>query len=371
MNEVTHDDEPVNIARYFVLGQDEARQTPDNMQTNDPWMDFMIGRNARSFLSSALFTRVPTVPAQVVRVNSEPLPPREQTVEPLFTREQYEPQSQWMRGTVLDGLRQAQAVTVEVKPSTASGSNDPIQYAPTAVLPVWMQYDQERESRRAIRPFAPQLYRMDYADDELEPVSKNILDVMTHREPDRKTSNELSGLYAVDMTQAEQWQRRFTTVSKDTQDELAKLRSEAKAKARRKFKAKLLGEKAEDGADIPFDGSVTQCVICLEHFVAQDLVCRLVCRHVIHDDCLKEYKTVEKANNPTCPECRGTLDKPKSFKYIHENQFACASDSSGEGSPSPKTRVIQTKRTLWLPCLYARLLYLNPRDLFKHVNPRL
>ena len=116
-------------------------------------MDYMTAGNSRSFLSRTPFTRAPTVPTQVSRVNSEPLPPREQTVESLFTREQYEAQSQWMRGTVLDGPRQAQ--TAAVNPSTAFGSNDPITYSNPAVMPVWTQYDQDRESRRAVKPAAP------------------------------------------------------------------------------------------------------------------------------------------------------------------------------------------------------------------------
>ena len=87
-------------------------------------------------------------------------------------------------------------------------------------------------------------------------------------------------------------------------------------------------------------------MICLENFVANDPVCRLICRRVLHEDCLGTYVKTAKAVNPTCPECRGTLDKPKNFKYIHENQFACVSDSSGEGSPSPKTRTVQTKDPL-------------------------
>ena len=189
---------------------------------------------------------------------------------------------------------------------------------------------------------------MDY-DDDIDPTLKNQLEVMSQRDPKKSYNDEveLKGAHKAMTTQ--DWDKCFSKVFKDTQSDLARLRAESKTKARRKFKAKILGELAEDSGPLAFDGSVTKCVICMENFAANDPVCRLVCRHVLHEDCLSHYKTSASGagiRNPSCPECRGTLEKAKNFKYIHENQFECVSDSSNEGSPSPKIRTVQTKDPL-------------------------
>jgi hypothetical protein len=47
----------------------------------------------------------------------------------------------------------------------------------------------------------------------------------------------------------------------------------------------------------------TKCSICLEQFKRGERVCELPCKHIFHDDCVREWLSRE----ATCPVCRKKL----------------------------------------------------------------
>ena len=54
---------------------------------------------------------------------------------------------------------------------------------------------------------------------------------------------------------------------------------------------------------------VTTCSICQDDFVEQDLLIRLPCGHILHEDCIKQWFGIHN----TCPECRQSLPTEESL----------------------------------------------------------
>ena len=123
----------------------------------------------------------------------------------------------------------------------------------------------------------------------------------------------------------------------EIQQFLRNKRDQAKAQSRRTARAKLLAEAAVDAGTSPYDGCPTRCPICLESFEAGDPVCRLKCRHVVHESCLKAFLLVAttKVKSPACPECRGPTDDPKYYKYVADR---APSESSGDEAKRKRTQ---------------------------------
>ena len=90
----------------------------------------------------------------------------------------------------------------------------------------------------------------------------------------------------------------------------AQHRQARKQEKRRKEKVKQAAEEATEGANVKYDGDVNQCAVCFDHFIKDQLVSRLMCRHILHEKCLKEYWAHAKVQEPVCPECRWTYQEP-------------------------------------------------------------
>ena len=140
---------------------------------------------------------------------------------------------------------------------------------------------------------------------------------------------------------AQKMVERFQNIQQANKDH----RFARKREVRRKNKVKMAAEEAAEGIHIRYDGDVDKCVICLDRFTKGEQVTRLICRHVLHEQCLTEYLVKSKKEDPPCPECRGTTRNPKAFKYIAENHFVFSpAHSEGQHSederqqPGPKTQ---------------------------------
>jgi hypothetical protein len=56
-------------------------------------------------------------------------------------------------------------------------------------------------------------------------------------------------------------------------------------------------------ATIHLDGQQTECIVCRDEYLEDDVVIKLPCRHLYHHDCLKAWLE----RNNTCPMCRHAM----------------------------------------------------------------
>ena len=66
--------------------------------------------------------------------------------------------------------------------------------------------------------------------------------------------------------------------------------------------------------------TVENCTICSDKFESESMVATLICGHVFHSDCIKEWGHY----SPTCPLCKKLIPlasrKRKSSDIINDNQ---------------------------------------------------
>jgi hypothetical protein len=180
----------------------------------------------------------------------------------------------------------------------------------------------------------PRLYRETF--DQVEPMHERIVENFRAIRDTQVVIKEPTGIYKSQDSRMDAHQWRLIEQFKLLQDELQKDREAAKTEARRTAKAKLAAETASDGRMNPFSGAVDVCTICLDEFVAGDQVCRLLCRHVFHEKCLKAFMLSCTNKDPECPECRGSTNDPKAYVYIAESQFIVSDSSGDEGTREKK-----------------------------------
>ena len=65
-----------------------------------------------------------------------------------------------------------------------------------------------------------------------------------------------------------------------------------------------------------FDGDVDQCPLCITDFIGGDSVMRLVCRHVFHTECWRNYETSTRLTLMRCPVCRGSSRIAARYTFI-------------------------------------------------------
>jgi len=127
----------------------------------------------------------------------------------------------------------------------------------------------------------------------------------------------------------------------------------------RKQRAKTAARCAEyNEFNTQYDGNVNTCIICHDEFVAGDEVSRLLCRHVLHDNCLDAFQRSVAATARTarrqvavealCPVCRGPTNNVRKYRYVSEGQFTvseAASDASDNEGQRPGRRNDKNKYT--------------------------
>ena len=207
-------------------------------------------------------------------------------------------------------------------------------------LPMWATMASSTAARSSLtwtpdpeRPKPLALYRTEFS--PLEPQHEQVITRFHKRTPG--TSEVALLPYETNQERmspdAQKMVERFQNIQKANQDH----RFARKREARRKNKVKMAAEEAAEGIQIRYDGDVDKCVICLDRFNKGEHVTRLICRHVLHEQCLTEYLVKSKKEDPPCPECRGTTRNPKGFRYIAENHFVF-SPAQSEGQRSEDER---------------------------------
>ena len=64
-----------------------------------------------------------------------------------------------------------------------------------------------------------------------------------------------------------------------------------------------------------YEGTTTQCTICLENFYNNERVFRIACNHLFHEECWNDY--IQRYPDDTeCPNCRGPGIAKALFKYV-------------------------------------------------------
>ena len=74
-----------------------------------------------------------------------------------------------------------------------------------------------------------------------------------------------------------------------------------------KFKSIIEKEMLDDESDSE-SKSKYKCTICMMKFEEEDMVSKLKCNHIFHEDCIKEWL---KEYSYKCPVCRAECGKPK------------------------------------------------------------
>ena len=86
----------------------------------------------------------------------------------------------------------------------------------------------------------------------------------------------------------------------------------------------------------PYEQVDSKCPLCQDVFLENDLVLRLVCRHIFHADCWSRY-LMHEAAVMACPVCRGSARVISRFNYIAEDDFpddAAARSPTEQRTPS-------------------------------------
>ena len=55
------------------------------------------------------------------------------------------------------------------------------------------------------------------------------------------------------------------------------------------------------------DKLLNECSICLEHYVKNEKIIELSCKHTFHEKCIKEWMDTNNISNNTCPICRENI----------------------------------------------------------------
>lgn len=74
-------------------------------------------------------------------------------------------------------------------------------------------------------------------------------------------------------------------------------------------------------------GDDTQCTICVENFYHKELVLRVSCNHLIHENCWDDF-ILQQGDGPRCPKCRGPGIVQSLFRYVGPTSSAEAVDSA-------------------------------------------
>ncbi len=74
---------------------------------------------------------------------------------------------------------------------------------------------------------------------------------------------------------------------------------------------------SEEPETVPliYDGMDDACVICMNDFHHNEMVCRLVCRHMFHAECW-ERNVAAQETHVSCPICRGAGTLLSAWRYI-------------------------------------------------------
>ena len=252
---------------------------------------------------------------------------------PTQLREEHEIRMQTLGSPLVPPHTNSRAMSSRDDPNTQAVPRT------TPQLPMWATMATSTAARSSLtwspdpeRPKPLALYRTEFT--PLEPQHEQVIT----RFHQRKGKGE-SALLPYETNQermspdAQRMVERFQNVQQANQTH----RVTRKREVRRKNKVKMAAEEAEEGVHIRYDGDVDKCVICLDRFTKGEQVTRLICRHVLHEQCLTEYLVKSKKDDPPCPECRGTTRNPKGFKYIAENHFVF-SPAQSEGHRSDDER---------------------------------
>ena len=211
----------------------------------------------------------------------------------------------------------------------------------TRRLPAWASLPNAQTARgrdtwqpEPERPVAISLYKENF--EFIEPMH----DMVANRFHDRKNTrgHVMVVERSIDVTAVCDLQQGTLQAMTRIQQENKARRDNKVLLRKRNERARIAAENATSGGHNSYQGEVNKCVICLFNFNAGDRVARLVCRHVLHEDCLTNYLVHSTVEDPVCPECRGTTKNPKNFRYISENQFVVTPAVSETGSDDERRR---------------------------------
>ena len=85
-------------------------------------------------------------------------------------------------------------------------------------------------------------------------------------------------------------------------------------------------QRREHTPPLKYMGTDTSCSLCLQDFHHGEVVARVVCNHLFHSECWKEFQESGQSNLD-CPNCRGPSRVEAVFRYIGNTTSHSARDS--------------------------------------------
>ena len=122
-------------------------------------------------------------------------------------------------------------------------------------------------------------------------------------------------------------------------------RAAGKGKSRGKGK-----ERAPDIDVVQYDGLDNECSICQDQLHRGDIVYRVTCNHLFHEDCWKNFIQHDRNVRTQCPTCRGPAATKAKFRYLGGTDHPAASvaeaDTLFHAANTPPTVMIESEQHL-------------------------